>query len=184
MKRLIVVILVAGVAVPASASIVGATRARSCFQAAESRQTGRDALRVCDLALNEEALTAKDRAATLVNRGILHMQARRIEAAIADFDEAIRVQPATAEAWVNKGIALIKSGRDADAAAVLSRGIELGPMSPAIAHYSRAIAYEGLGKVRAAYEDFGRAAALAPDWAEPYEQLRRFKTVRVKTAGA
>lgn len=170
-------------AAPASANIIGVARARSCFEAAVAKRATRDALKSCTAALEEGSLTARDRAATLVNRGILNMQAEKLEAALGDYDEAIRIQPDAAEAWVNKGIALIKAGRDAEAAAAISHGLDLGPANPAVAHYSRAFAYEALGKIRQAYEDFGRAAALAPGWREPYEQLRRFKTVRAKTAG-
>lgn len=168
----------------ATASIVGVARARSCFEAALAKRATRDALRVCTAALEEDSLTAQDRAATLVNRGILQMQTQKLDAALLDYDEAIRIQPDAAEAWVNKGIALVKAGREAEAADVLSRGLDLGPAQPAIAHYSRAFAYEALGKVRQAYDDFGRAAALAPGWRQPYDQLRRFKVVRTKTAGA
>ncbi len=171
------------IAAPASASIIGMTRARSCFEAAVARSSGRNAMRDCNSALEEDGLPLRDRAATLVNRGILLMQAKKLDEAIADYDAAILIQPATAEAWVNKGIALLRAGREAEAADIISQGIELGPINPAIAHYSRAFAYEAMGKVREAYEDFGRAASLAPDWSEPYEQLRRFKTVRSKTAG-
>jgi tetratricopeptide (TPR) repeat protein len=170
-------------AAPASANIIGVARARSCFEAAVARRATRDALESCTAALEEDSLTLRDRAATLVNRGILNMQVAKLDAALSDYDEAIRLQPEAAEAWVNKGIALIKAGRDAEAATVLSHGLDLGPANPAVAHYSRAFAYESLGKIRQAYEDFGRAAALAPGWREPSQQLRRFKTVRAKTAG-
>lgn len=186
MKRLLPLLLAAALiapTAPAGATILGVTRARSCFEAASRRTPSRDALRTCDSALQEDALPLRDRAATLVNRGILHMQSEKIDAALADYDAAIRIEPATAEAWVNKGIALIKVGRDAEAADAISHGLTLSPTNPAIAHYSRAFAYEAMGKVREAYEDFGRAAALAPGWTEPYEQLRRFKTVKTKTAG-
>jgi tetratricopeptide (TPR) repeat protein len=170
-------------AAPSAASILGTTRARGCFEAALHRDTGRDALRRCDQALQEEGLTVKDRAATLVNRGIVHMHARRFARALADYDAAIAIAPDVAEAHVNKGIALLKLGQDAAAAEILSHALELGPANPAVAHYSRAFAYESLGKVREAYEDFGRAAALAPGWPEPGEQLRRFSVVRGRTAG-
>ncbi len=169
---------------PAKASLVGATRARACFEAALSRSAVRDGLRLCNTALEEEALAVSDRAATLVNRGILHMRSRDNARAMADYDEAIRIAPRTAEAFVNKGIALVRLDRHAEAVATLTKGIELGPVNPAVAHYSRALAYEDMGRLRDAYEDYGRAAALDPDWPDPGEQLRRFKLVRVKTAGA
>lgn len=167
-----------------STSLVATARARACFEAASARQPGAPALAACTAVLEGERLAPAQQAASLVNRGIIHMQMKNLEAAIADFDAAIALKPDTAEAWVNKGIAHIRKGDDAAAAALLSKGLELGPENPAVAHYSRAYAYEGLGRLREAYEDYGRAAALAPDWPDPYEQLKRFRIVRVKTAGA
>jgi tetratricopeptide (TPR) repeat protein len=168
-----------------STSVIGSSHARACFDAAESRRRTRDALRVCDSALMDAALPAEHRAATLVNRGIIHMQAGKIPAAIVDFDAAIVLQPVTAEAYVNKGIALIQmGGHDSEAVALLTKGLDLGPMRPEVAHYTRAIAYESLGKVREAFEDYSRAAQLAPQWPEPGEQLMRFQRIRAKTLGA
>jgi len=167
-----------------SLSLVANARARACFDAASARQPGAASLAACDRALDGEALPPALRAASLVNRGIVHMQMQDLDAAMADFDAAIALRPETAEAWVNKGIAHIRKGDDMTAATLLSRGLELEPENPAVAHYSRAYAYEGLGRLREAYEDYGRAAALAPDWPDPYEQLKRFRIVRVKTAGA
>ncbi len=184
MKRVLLGLALIVAAAPAAAStLIGTTRARSCFDAAAARNTGREAMRACDLALQEEALPTRDRVATFVNRGILHMHARRTAAALSDYEAALRVDPESAEAWVNKGIALLRAGRDKEAADAITRGLDLGPANPAVAYYSRAFAFEGIGRVRDAYEDFGRAAALAPEWPSPGEQLSRFKTVRVKTAG-
>lgn len=169
----------------ASVSTFGNSYARGCFEAAEQRRTSRDALRICDSALLNADLSANDRVATLVNRGIIQMQSRLFEAAIADYDAAIRVQPDIAEAWVNKGIALLRQGeRDNEALAMLSEGIARGPQRPEIAYYTRGIAHEYLGHAREAFEDYSRAARLAPDWTEPAEQLERFQFVRRKTGSA
>ena len=180
--------LVAATAATAATSagevpIIGSRYARGCFEAAEQRRRAREALRICDSALLDQNLAAGDRAATLVNRGIVQMQARNITAAIADYDAAIAARPETAEAWVNKGIALLQLGdRDADAVEAISQGIARDPSRPEVAYYSRAMAYEQLGRAREAYEDYSRAAQLAPAWDEPAEQLQRFQVVRGKTA--
>lgn len=156
--------------------------ASDCFDSAATRRALRPALRLCDHALAETALSIADRAATLVNRGIVLMEWGQPAAAIADFDKAIGVQPEIAEAYVNKGIALLRIGnRDGEAVAILSQGIARNPRRPEIAYYQRAVANEELGRVREAYEDYSRAAALAPEWTDPAEQLRRFQTVRKKT---
>ncbi len=185
MKLLLSFAIAAMMALPAQAegAVVGTGKARGCYEAAQKPGRLRDALRVCDGALADAALPADERAATYVNRGIIQMQARNLAAAIADYDEAIRTLPDTAEAYVNKGIALVQMGDHDDAAiAELTEGLAHNPARPAMAYYIRGIAYEQSGRLRAAYEDYGRAAQLDPDWAAPAEELQRFQVVRGKTA--
>ncbi len=175
-------VAVSAQAVAVSAAVIGNGYARSCFDAAATKRPLREALRLCDSALLDQALTLNDRAATLVNRGIINMQAQKTDAALADYDAAIGLAPDNAEAWINKGIALVQIGnRDDEAVVLLTEGIARGPKQLAVAYYSRAVAYEALGQPRQAYEDYSRAAQIDPDWTEPAEQLQRFKVVRGKT---
>ena len=170
----------------AAASVVGTGYARACYEAAESRRATRQALKICDSALMDEGLDLTDRAKTLVNRGIIQMQARNIDAALADYDAAIRTAPDTAEAYVNKGLALMRLGeaRRAEAVAQLTEGLSRNPVRPEVAYFSRGMLNELLGRTREAYEDYSRAVELAPGWREPAEELSRFQVVRRKmTAG-
>jgi tetratricopeptide (TPR) repeat protein len=187
MRRTIFVALVAA-ALPAAASaaatILGGSLGRDCYLAAEAARGRHYGLDVCDRALADEALSTSDRAATLVNRGILKMQSKELTGAIEDFDDAIRTRPGTAEAYINKGIALVHlGGRDRDAVELLTQGIAKNPARPEIAYYIRGVANEQLGATREAYEDYARAASLKPEWAEPAAQLSRFSVVRKATAG-
>jgi Tfp pilus assembly protein PilF len=50
----------------------------------------------------------------------------------------------------------------------------MGAAEPQDAHFNRAIAYEALGDLRAAYEDYKAALAIKPDWALPQRELARF----------
>lgn len=186
MNRLILAALVAALptASHAAISVFGGGLGRDCYLAAEMARGGRAGLEICDKALADEAMSVTDRAATLVNRGIVKMQAKDLTAAIVDFDTAIRARPGTAEAYVNKGIALIHlGGRDRDAVDLLTQGIAKNPTRPEIAYYVRGIANEQLGATREAFEDYSRAASLKPEWAEPAAQLARFSVVRKATAG-
>jgi tetratricopeptide (TPR) repeat protein len=161
---------------PASAaiSIIGGGLGRECFLAAEFKRETRSSLETCNRAL-DESLSRRDRAATYVNRGIIHMQAREIDNALRDYDNALRLDPGIAEAHVNRGIALLhKGGADKEAIAALTRGLEMNPARPEVALYTRAVAHEMVGNVREAYEDYLAAATLKPDWTEPAEQLKRF----------
>lgn len=175
-------LLLSATSAMAAVSILGGGFGRDCYLAAEFKRETRASLAVCSQALEAESLSRRDRAATHVNRGIIHMQARDLTRAIADYEAAIRLAPKLAEAHVNLGIALLHlGGRDQDAVAALTRGIEMNPSRPEVAFYSRAVANELLGNVRAAYEDYQAAAAARPEWTEPAEQLKRFSVERRPT---
>jgi tetratricopeptide (TPR) repeat protein len=176
----------AGWSSAASAAVTilgGSTAGRDCYVAAELKRETRSSLDVCTRALEADAITRRDRAATLVNRGIIHMQARDIESAVTDYRAAIAIEPDLAEAHVNLGIALLhRGGQDQAAIDTLTRALEMKPARPEVAFYSRAVAHEMVGNVREAFEDYSAAAAAAPDWKEPAEQLKRFSVERKPTA--
>ncbi len=186
MRKLILMLAAAtGLAIPAQASvsIVGSGLGRDCFLAAEFRRDTRTSLELCDRALDEGQLDRHDRAATYVNRGIIYIYARNMTMALRDFDQAIALEPDLAEAHVNRGIALLrKGGADQEAIAALSRGLEMNPSKPEVAYYTRAVAYEIVGNLQGAYEDYMAAVAANPNWADPQEQLKRFVVERRKTA--
>ncbi len=153
----------------------------ACYQAAAFGWPLRQSLEICREALRDPTLSPRDRGATLVNRGIVELHAKRYAAAVADFDAALVVAPDLPAALVNKGTALLEAGRPADAVDVLTAALATSPDLP-VAYYTRAMANEAVGATAAAYDDYRRAAALAPDWAEPVEQLRRFSVARRPTA--
>lgn len=182
--RALFAVALAGATLPAHAAIstIGGGFGRACYEAAELRRDPRASLEVCDRALSEEMLSRRDRAATLVNRGIIRMRARDLKAALADYEEALRNDPGVAEAHINRGIALLHIGnRDREAVEALTQGLAMNPARPEVALYSRAVAYEMLGDVRQAFNDYSAAAAANPNWDEPAEQLRRFSVEKVKT---
>ncbi len=173
-------------AIPATAAItvVGSGYAHSCFVAAQTHQSRGADIALCTTALTEEGLDGRDRAATFVNRGILMMYNRDLDKAIADYEAAIRAKPDLAEAWVNKGIALVyKSGREQDAIDALTRGIDLKTSQPEIAYYSRALAYELAGNAKDAYFDYKQAAELRPGWEDPVKEMKRFQVVGPRKSG-
>ncbi len=183
-RTIAVMMLAAAAPAAASISVLGGGLGHECYVAAESASPSRANLEICNRALVEEQLTVSDRAATYVNRGIVRMQAKDLNAAIADFDTAIRAKPDTAEAYVNKGIAMIHLGNhERDAVNLLTLGLARGPAQPEIAYYVRGLANEALGQTREAFEDYSHAASLKPDWPLPAEQLERFTVKRKATAG-
>jgi len=137
------------------------------------------ALDACNSALTREAITAEDVVATHVNRGVLRMRRGDLAGAVADFDEAVRRDPDQAEAYLNKGAAMIRVPGRADAAVTLfSAAIEKKTKRPAHAFLGRGIAYEELGNLKSARADYRSASVAAPRWEQPRLELARFKVGR------
>ena len=156
--------------------------ANGCYDAANGQMPAGPGAALCNAALAAPGLPNTLHAATLVNRGVLHMKVNAHAAAMADYDAAIAEMPNLADAYINKGILLVQIGnRDAEAVAVLTAALDHNPGKPELVYYHRANAYEALGRLRDAYDDYAEAAQIAPGWAEPITQLRRFKFVRRKT---
>ena len=111
----------------------------------------------------------------------LPLRAGKLDKAESDFDLAIRSAPGLAEAWINKGVVLARQpGREAEAVALISHGIELGPKEPARAFFARAQALEVAGRLKEAMDDYAAAARADPDWPAPAEELKRFRVERRK----
>lgn len=180
-SKFLLIAAVAAAAVPATASvvIVGSTSARVCYEAADgSGRPNIDELSQCDRALHQEPLTRYETAATHVNRGIVLIRRGRIEAGIGDFDRALKLDPEQPEAYLNKGIALLRQeGRAREALPLIETALAKGTRRPAAAYYSRAVAHEELGDVPAAYRDYRLASEADPEWRIPRVELARF-TVR------
>ena len=178
-KALLAVLLTAS-SIPALAgvTVVGTTAARICYEAADSplMPQMRD-LQRCDSALNDEVLSDYERVATHVNRGILQLRRGRVDAAIADFDRAMALDPDQPEAYLNKGAALIRQQDPQGALPLFTVALERNTSRPAVAHYGRGVANEALGNLQQAYADYRRASELAPEWAEPRAELQRFRVV-------
>lgn len=172
--------LFAASSVPAfgAVTVIGNSLARECFEAAESpMQPTMNDVRLCDEAFSGEAMSQHDTVATYVNRGILKLRRNQVDAAIADFDQAIQIDPTQPEAYLNKGSALIRANHSADAIGLFTVALEHNTERPELAHFGRAIANEDMGNVREAYNDYRRASELDPNWAEPRTELRRFRVV-------
>ncbi len=163
-------------AAPAGASVLvlGEGLAPACSQAAFRGRSDRASVETCTRAL-DEALATRDRAGTLVNRGVMLMRGKAYGDAARDFEDAIRLSPELGEAFVNRGVLRMAERDYAGALAQIDTGIQLGVDEPAKAYYNRALAQEGLGDAKAAWLDYRKAQSLDPDWDAPAKQLVRFK---------
>ena len=96
---------------------IGNSTARDCYEAAINRSADRNGFYHCNLALDQEALSPQDRAATLVNRGALYLRGHDYRSAGRDFDAALKTDSTNAEAWLNLAIVSLQhrvGRRDAD----------------------------------------------------------------------
>jgi tetratricopeptide (TPR) repeat protein len=155
---------------------IGPGPAERCYVSARDGASGLVPLQECTAALGG-FLSEADRAATLTNRAVLRLQRREGAMALADLDAALALRPERGEAHVNRGAALILLGRFEEALAAIDQGLALNAADPHEAYFNRGIAHEALDNLPAAYRDYARAAALAPDWPLPQAELARF-TVR------
>jgi tetratricopeptide (TPR) repeat protein len=171
-------------AAPASGSIMvlGDSIGHACYASARAQLGTRTALADCNTALESGKLSFEDTVATYVNRGIVKIHAGDHQAAIADFDRSIRLDPNQPESYLNKGSALLRlGGRSQEAVGLFDEAIQRKTRRPELAYFGRAIAHEDNGNLNAAYHDYRRARDLAPRWDLPAREMSRFQ---VRPAGS
>ena len=94
------------------------------------------------------------------NRGNTKIALRQHDAAIADYDEAIRLKPDLAEAYTSRGTAKNKLDHNEAAIADYDEAIRLKP-DLAEAYFNRGNTKGKLGRIDEARQDFEKARDLA-----------------------
>lgn len=154
---------------------IGGPLSHLCYESALAADSRAEALDGCTRALEEESLTTPDRAATLVNRGILFMSGGHYADADADFDAALKIEPRLADGWLNKGFLRLRTGDGHDALPFIQKGIDVGAGNEALAIFARGVAHEQMGEFSLAYADLRSAQRLAPGWSLPREYLSTYR---------
>ena len=160
---------------------------RMCYLSAKAGIDLQNGLDTCNSALNTP-LIQHDRAATFVNRGVIEHKMGRTSAAMADYNECLRMLPDQPDAFINRGVAWMTVGQLDSALADVDKGISLNPSEPALAYFDRAIVYEKIAasfpegnqrqaNLQKAYADYQRAAKEAPEFTAASNALARFKVV-------
>lgn len=183
MRKLVIALIATAAIVPATAAnaavlTLGGPLANLCYKSALSADGRSFAMEVCSRALTEESLPAPDRAATLVNRGIVYMSANRFTSADQDFDAALRLNDNLPDGWLNKGFLRLRQGNGRDALGYIQKGIDAGTDRQALAIFARGVAHEQMGHFESAYADLRRAQQLAPRWSMPREYLATYRVNR------
>lgn len=137
-------------------------RVRLCMGWTEASRSERRT--ACDESLSSE-LNRAIRADLLASRGWLSEAEHALEAALRDFDAALKAVPNHLAALRGRAHALSELGRHAEAAALIERAIAIG--GPATLLADRALLRERAGNVAGARADLDAAIALDPSngWA-------------------
>jgi tetratricopeptide (TPR) repeat protein len=153
----------AAAAAQAASTVFGSGDAQECFEGARfgSGSIGEEA---CNRALREGTLTSRDRAATLVNRGIVYNRTGRFDQAVGDFDAALKIDPRLGEAYLNRGNSRFLQKRMADAKTDYDKAIELESRDLHAAYFNRGLVHEVLQDSDAARADFEAALRIKPDF--------------------
>jgi len=157
-------------------TVIGGGLGQACYEAAETgRMASIQALEICNLALQQERLSRRDKAATHTNRGILHMRSGNNTKALRDYQKSLDLMPDLKEAKINLGAAFYNLKRYPEALSALNEGVGSESVSArAIGHYNRGLTHEKLGDLQKAYEDFRTALTLEPDFKQAADQMSRF----------
>jgi tetratricopeptide (TPR) repeat protein len=94
----------------------------------------------------------------LINRGISHLRDETPEKALADFEEALTINPRSSSAYSYRGFVNHRQGNYADAIADFNKAIDLDPENM-MSHYNRGMAYHRIGDKTKACADFHKACS-------------------------
>jgi tetratricopeptide (TPR) repeat protein len=159
-------------------AVIGSGLAHDCFVMAKAGVDPRGTVATCTMALEEEALDARARAGTHVNRGVMEVALGRIGDAMADYDRALSINPDLGDGYVDRGAALIALKRYDEALVDINKGISLGQTYEQIGYYNRGVAEFFMGKASESYHDFKKALEIAPEFTLAREQLKNFVVTR------
>lgn len=155
--------------------IGGDARAQDCYRsagiAAQIHYTSKSELENCTYALDYANLSLRDRAATLVNRGIIYMALEEYDKAIQDYSTAKRLSPDFGEIYVNVGNIYYLGKLYDKAIEEYSSAIEKNTHRRHVAYFNRGMAYEKLGEFAKAETDYRTVMELVPDWVLPQTRL-------------
>ncbi len=155
--------------------LINDNNAQSCYRAAgiaaRIHYTSSREMEKCTLALTRSALSPRDRAATLTNRGIIHMALNHYDAAITDFNGALELKPEFGEIHVNIGNIYFINDDYYGAVQEYTAAIEKETTKAHVAYINRGMAYEKIGDLQNAEKDYRVALEFLPGASLPLVRL-------------
>jgi tetratricopeptide (TPR) repeat protein len=121
----------------------------------------------CSRVINDTGATMHKRAIAFANRAYAYVKKGDSDRAIADANEAIRLDPKVAGAYVNRAGAYLQKGDNDRVIADASEAIRLNPKI-AVAYNNRAAAYLNKGDNDRSVADANEAIQLDPKYAVAY----------------
>jgi tetratricopeptide (TPR) repeat protein len=116
----------------------------------------------CTAVIQSEKISPKEAVSAFNNRAIAYATKRLYDRAIADLDEAIRIDPNYARSFNNRGIVYTKKGQYARAIADFDRAVKLNT-NYAVAFYNRGLAKQKKGDTSEGDADLERAKQIDPN---------------------
>ena len=159
------------VAAQVALTTFGSTDASECF--ANARGQFSDDIDPCDRAISDQkSLSKKDFLATLVNRGIIYNRRGELSSAIRDFNEALTMDSALAEAYLNRGNAYFLAERFEEALSDYNTAIEYDVRDLAAAFYNKGLAHLALKDKVSARDALQRALEENANFVQAREKLQ------------
>jgi tetratricopeptide (TPR) repeat protein len=126
------------------------------------KDKGDEAIAACTRVIENPSTTPSNRVIAYYNRGYEYDEKEDYDRAIADYDEAIKIDRKFFKAYFNRAIAYNAKGDTGRAIADFSEVIRLDP-SNARAYHNRGILKKGAGDSAGGSADIARAKELNPD---------------------
>jgi tetratricopeptide (TPR) repeat protein len=163
----------------AGAIVMGRGLGHDCYMATLSvsaPDTDKNALAVCNQAVEDAALDSYSRAASLINRADIRLRMQDYQGTLADADASIALDPGLGAAYINRGAGLIGLQRYQEALPALEKAIALNDRVQ-LAYFDRALVKESTGDFKGAYDDIKKALEIDPKFDTAKQELTRFSVV-------
>jgi tetratricopeptide (TPR) repeat protein len=122
----------------------------------------------CDRAIASGNFGGDDLSSLYTNRGVRHQIRRELDAALSDYDQAVKLNPKNKNALNNRGNAFSDLHKLDEALADYSKAIEIDP-SYAFAYNNRGTIYGEQGELDRAIADFDAAIRSHANYPRAYE---------------